>query len=267
MKSNIFLGLSILMSLFVGTMPFQCHHSISLTSEEAKKIGMQIWFNEAGQKVEGLTCWNKGEEFASLGIGHFIWYPEGVTGSFKQIFPDFLVFLKQEGISLPEWIEQASGCPWRSREEFYQNKEDKRIEELRQLLIKTIDKQLIYMIKRLDRAFPAILQHVAVDKKERITMQFYRLAQTSAGLYALIDYINFKGEGLAEQENYQGKRWGLKQVLEQMAPDSDDPLKEFVRVAKELLAQRVEFSPSERHEQRWLKGWYNRLDTYLSFGI
>jgi hypothetical protein len=47
-----------------------------LTQEQAQTIGRQIWKNECGGTQEGLTSWNKGEEFPSLGIGHFIWYPK-----------------------------------------------------------------------------------------------------------------------------------------------------------------------------------------------
>ena len=32
----------------------------------------------------------------------------------------------------------------------------------------------------------------------------------------LIDYVNFKGEGVLETERYRGRGWGLLQVLEGM---------------------------------------------------
>lgn len=265
MRKSFILGMSLLCMILIGNRYFSFHQHFWLTSSEATQIGLQIWANECAQKVEGLTCWNKGEEFASLGIGHFIWYPEGSTGPFKQTFPDFLRFLKEEGTALPIWLESEPGCPWQSRDEFYQDEKDPRLKELRQLLMATIDKQLFFMINRLDRALPGILRNVSEDKKETVARQFYRLATMPAGLYALVDYTNFKGEGLADKECYQGKRWGLKQVLEQMPAEPADPVEEFVTAAKLILSQRVEASPPERNEQRWLKGWHNRLDTYLRF--
>jgi hypothetical protein len=36
--------------------------------------------SSAGGSITGLTTWNAGEEFPSLGIGHFIWYPAGFDG-------------------------------------------------------------------------------------------------------------------------------------------------------------------------------------------
>jgi len=38
---------------------------------------------------------------------------------------------------------------------------------------------------------------------------------------------------------------------------------EFVAAAKELLTQRVHNAPKNRHEEQWLTGWKNRLDTYI----
>jgi hypothetical protein len=54
-----------------------------LTAAQKASIGRKIWQNESGGTVEGLTAWNVGEEFPSLGIGHFIWYPAGFNGRFK----------------------------------------------------------------------------------------------------------------------------------------------------------------------------------------
>ena len=46
--------------------------SLTILEPEAKEIGRRIWMNECGGTIEGLTSWNKGEYFASLGLGHFI---------------------------------------------------------------------------------------------------------------------------------------------------------------------------------------------------
>jgi hypothetical protein len=45
----------------------------SLSDSQALEIGRRIWKNECAGTVSGLTSWNKGEEFPSLGIAHFIW--------------------------------------------------------------------------------------------------------------------------------------------------------------------------------------------------
>ena len=43
-------------------------------SADLKEIGEKIFRNEAAGKKENLVYWNSGENFPSLGIGHFIWY-------------------------------------------------------------------------------------------------------------------------------------------------------------------------------------------------
>ena len=48
-----------------------------LPGDLAKKIGQKIWLNETGGKPDAITSWNANEEFASLGIGHFILFPVG----------------------------------------------------------------------------------------------------------------------------------------------------------------------------------------------
>jgi hypothetical protein len=44
-------------------------------------------------------------------------------------------------------------------------------------------------------------------------------------------------------------------------PDADVVV-EFVRSAKVILERRVQNAPSQRNEERYLKGWFHRLDTY-----
>src|SRR6202048_3149106 len=104
-------------SLWVVT-PAQTQAAISLSDAEALRIGKKIWQNECHGTIAGLTSWNAGENFASLGIGHFISYPEGVRGPFEESFPKFLSFATDHRANLPAWLQQARVCPWNSRAEF-----------------------------------------------------------------------------------------------------------------------------------------------------
>jgi hypothetical protein len=239
------------------------------SQESAHRIGLQIWKNECAGKKDGLTTWNKGEEFASLGIGHFIWYPEKKNGVFKETFPDLLAFFRLHGVLLPDWLNQVKGCPWQTREEFQRDQNTQAQVDLRQLLADHVDLQILFMVQRLHKALPIILKFSPPSGHSHLTLQFNRLASTPGGLYALLDYLNFKGEGIALQESYRGQGWGLKQVLEQMqGKDSGiQAIEEFVEVAKKVLALRVEHAPSERSEKLWLRGWHNRLETYLYFSF
>ena len=77
--------------------------------------GKKLWQNECAGTVEGLTSWNQGEDFASLGIGHYIWYPEGKRGPFEESFPDLVRFLVAGKVVLPSWLAEARACPWSTR--------------------------------------------------------------------------------------------------------------------------------------------------------
>src|SRR5262245_44130803 len=46
-----------------------------LPADVANKVGHKIWINETGGDRNAIASWNANEEFASLGIGHFIWFP------------------------------------------------------------------------------------------------------------------------------------------------------------------------------------------------
>jgi hypothetical protein len=87
--------------------------------------------------------------------------------------------------------------------------------------------------------------------------------KTPQGRYALVDYVNFKGEGILHTERYHDQGWGLLQVLETMHGNSDaSAVDEFARGAKTVLTRRVHNAPPQRHESQWLTGWLRRIDSY-----
>src|SRR6202011_2213232 len=131
-KRAQFFGLVGLFGSFLATAPAQIHAAINLSDAEALRIGKKIWQNECHGSIAGLTSWNEGENFASLGIGHFIWYPEGVRGPFEESFPKFLSFAANRRADLPGWLEQARACPWNSRAEFSGAQNSPQMSQLRQ---------------------------------------------------------------------------------------------------------------------------------------
>jgi hypothetical protein len=240
--------------------------ALKISSQQAREIGKKVWMNECAGTIDGLTSWNEGEEFASLGIGHFIWCPKGKPCPFAERFPQLISFLKDNHVKLPAWLKHHNACPWSSRKDFLTNLQNPRMLELRTLLADTIDLQTRFIMKRLEQALPNMLRTRNDNKKAHIKKQFQRLEQTPQGIYALVDYVNFKGEGCAAKEKYNGQGWGLLHVLEQM--NGTSPLtatEEFVSCAKKLLTQRVTNAPASRNEARWLPGWKNRLDTYIKY--
>lgn len=233
---------------------------INLTDVQASKIGEQIWQNEGLGRVDYLTVWNKGEAFPSFGIGHFIWYPAGVDGPFMESFPALRDYLDAYMV-LPRWLVEAEHSPWQSREQFYQQFDSAQMRELRQLLEQSVSLQVAVIIQRMEAALPKMLASLAEPSQRlRVEQQFYRVAAEPSGPYALIDYINFKGEGVAVSERYQDEGWGLLQVLMEMNPQASDVMAEFARSADAMLTRRVENAP--RDESRWLPGWRKRLQTY-----
>ena len=241
--------------------------AIRLTPAQAHEIGLKIWKNEAGGKVEPLTHWNKGEDFGSFGIGHFIWYPAGKKGPFTESFPGALDALAAAGRTLPAWLQGRPACPWPDRAAFEKDFHGPRLTELRALLAGAVDIQALYAARRLEDALPKIL--AAADPAERETLQkrFARVAAASNGVYALVDYVNFKGEGVNPSERYDGKGWGLLQALELMddAAPGQPSVDAFARAADAALTRRVASAPADRRqrEQGWLSGWRSRLKTYL----
>jgi len=230
-------------------------------------LGERIFANECNARQACLTAWNAGEDFPSLGIGHFIWYRAGQQEKFAETFPDLLVFMQSRGTTLPAWLaDHGYEQPWPDREAFLAAVDEPRMQELRTFLAGTVALQTAFIIGRFDAALQNLLAVSPAVEQAELRTRFEAVANTAPpqGLYALIDYVHFKGEGTQTAERYQGRGWGLLQVLQGMPAESATPLEDFVASARAALAERVRLAPPERAEQRWLAGWNKRLDTYLT---
>lgn len=241
--------------------------AIRLADEEAMRIGRRVWQNECAGTVDGLTSWNAGEHFASMGIGHFIWYPKGEAGPFEERFPALLVFIRERGVKLPRVFEGAPDidCPWGNREAFLRDFHGERMRQMREFLGATVGEQARFLVLRLELSLPKMLAECGPGARDRVRQRFYGVANALGGAYALVDYVNFKGEGTNPAERYNGQGWGLLQVLENMS-DRGDPARAFGASAKAVLERRVKNSPPQRNEARWLKGWLNRVAGYGAEG-
>ncbi len=232
--------------------------------QQAMTIGRRVWENESGGTLLGLTHWGYGEEFASLGIGHFIWYPETKNKPFQESFPGLLSYMEARGTVLPEWLKGSPACPWPDRETFLREKNSPRMKELREFLGATIHLQARFMADRLEAALPRVLNASPERWRDLVKGRFEALAAQPHGLYALMDYVNFKGEGIGRHERYGGKGWGLLQALLFMRgrPEGTQALQEFSRATRRVLTRRIKHAPPERGESRWLPGWTKRIRTY-----
>lgn len=232
----------------------------ALSDRELDSIGRRVWQNECAGTRDGLTSWNAGENFASLGIGHFIWYPQGVRGPFEESFPKLVRFLAAQGVTVPAGLDGA--CPWATRAEFQAAFQGAKMKALREMLARTVQLQARFLAQRMEEALPQMLRAAPATEQAKVRAQFQRLAATGAGTFALIDYVNFKGEGTKASERYAGEGWGLLQVLAGMRGTGAGAAREFGESAAAALTRRVRNAPPERHEERWLPGWKSRVRAY-----
>ena len=266
-KRNYTFFVLLLLSLFIGCYSSWCAGKVIVSERDFGLIGDMVFFNECGEKLDLIICWNEGENFMSLGLGHFIWYQKDKDNRFEESFPGLLDFMRAKGRTIPVWLEnmERNGYPWKNRQELLQNLHNDDLTKLRRFLHDTLPLQALFLFERLNGALPKMLKAAASDSRQNVEYQFYRLANTAGGIYTLVDYVNFKGEGVLESESYNEVRWGLLQVLENMCGRDRDigALNEFVLNAKKLLKQRVLNAPVGIDESQWLSGWGRRLDSYV----
>jgi len=236
------------------------------SAEQMDWLGDRVFANECNRNEDCLTSWNAGEDFPSLGIGHFIWYRAQQSERFQETFPDLLSYYRQHGYELPAWLSalESPDSPWQSREQFLADLGSTRMIALRKFLASTTELQVMFIVQRLNEATGALFQELEPSNRSVIEERFYAIANAEKpyGQYALIDYVHFKGSGIVVSERYQGMGWGLLQVLQEMQGNAVN-LDNFVEAATDVLERRVRNAPPERREQRWIAGWKNRLQTYL----
>ena len=173
--------------------------------------------------------------------------------------------MKQQGVAVPKWVAESKGSPWSSRAEFLNQQNSAEMKQLRHFLASTVPTQTGFIVQRLETALPKMQAATPnqADSK-RLVDNFYKVAQTRTGVYALIDYVNFKGEGIKPEEKYKGQGWGLRDVLLEMGDTGGGQASanEYSAAAKRVLQRRIQNSPSDRGESRWAAGWMNRCESY-----
>ncbi len=246
--------------------PYAQRNPAQVNLKELYAIGEKIFQNESGGEIIKLVHWNKREDFASMGIGHFTWYPAGRRTRYGNTFPGLLDYMQRRGVKLPAWVQRArfEGAPWRTRRELMNAKSDPKVRQFAQLLYDTRHIQAQYIMDRAMRAMPRLVKKTPPHLREHVANNLNAVANTPGGRYVLIDYVNFKGEGLNRHGGYKGHNWGLLQVLEEMNPSQPgaQALNQFADAAMRVLERRVANSDPRRNERKWLAGWRNRTNTY-----
>lgn len=243
--------------------------TVDLTPAQLNLLGEQVFRNECAGRDACLVHWNEGEAFPSLGIGHFIWYPTAVDGPFVESFPAMTGHLLDNGAALPAWLVSLDpfDAPWSDREAFLENSDSSQVRELRDFLAATKGLQADFLARRAVAALGRVLNAAPVSEQGLLSDRVGALVSSPGGMYALIDYVNFKGEGLAATERYNGQGWGLLQVLQEMEDNSGTTaLQAFRESAARVLTRRAENATRPIERERWLPGWLNRLETYREPG-
>lgn len=269
----------------------QCINKIS--DEEAAEIGRKIWEHEGGGKI--LVWWDETANCSSFGINNYLWFPANHDVPFQQAFPGLIDFMLSKGANVPKWVDHKAPAPWRTRAELFAEtltidriranppknwgmtpemfaKQDSpRMKELKDFLASTVTLQARYSIQRMIESLPKMLPAAPESERPNIERQFYRVACSRAGVFNLVDYVNFKGEGSNPKERYEvpGKEkegWGLLQVLQHMTGENPGPdaLNEFADSAEWALRRRVNNAPPHRKvgDEAALSGWIKRIQSY-----
>lgn len=265
-RIGVSLGLTVLLlCIATAASARQPDPRLSLTEPELAWIGDQVFQNECAGRRECLVHWNVGEAFPSLGIGHFIWYPQGQEGRFVESFPALISHMKARSVSLPDWLAEdpVPDAPWPNRASFQAEAGSDRVTALRDFLADTKAVQADFILRRARASLDKVVAAAPANERAFIRARLGELSTSPGGAYALIDYVNFKGEGVSPQERYDGQGWGLLQVLQAMSAEPDRPaLIRFREAAAQVLTLRADNAERPIERERWLPGWLKRLETY-----
>lgn len=237
--------------------------SLALKPVQLDWVGQKIFQNECAGQYQCLVYWNEAEAFPSLGIGHFIWYPTGVNERFVESFPALIEYMEQRQLNIPEWLRELEpfDAPWPDRETFLKVADSPEMAQLREFLAGSQGVQAEFIFRRAKSSLAQIVKAAPKEQRADVQEKLRALSQTPGGVYALMDYVNFKGEGLSPDERYNGEGWGLLQVLLAMQP-GENALTQFREAAAVVLKRRAGNADNPVERERWLAGWLKRLKTY-----
>lgn len=239
------------------------NEKIKAAKAELLNVGHLIYKNETGLDKNKLVYWNPNEGFPSLGIGHFIWYPKGYSSEIGDMLPSLIEFYKKHNFEVPQILTNRY-APWKNRSEMESARKRGELDEVIEFFDTTKDVQIFFIYQRLQTALDKMV--AKSNKPEHVKNQFTRVIKTKNGLYPLIDYVNFKGEGITPISSYNNISWGLRQVLENMSGENigKSALNEFSQSCISVLKNRVKNQPSNKKDDVFLEGWIKRCQTYAN---
>ena len=117
--------------------------------------------------------------------------------------------------------------------------------------------QTDFIIARSRAALPKMLAAAPTSERAKIHENYRKVSTSPQGTYALIDYVNFKGDGTSPTEKYKGQGWGLLQVLGGMnnVPAGPAAASEFAQAHPEFVLEQPAWLFNESGLSRNLTHW------------
>ena len=134
-------------------------------------------------------------------------FPRNNVQNIQNNFP-YYVFIKTKWSCFAHWLGRAvpKGAPWVCREQIL--KDMLKVNEVRSLLASTIDLQIKFIIDQFKQQLPGIMEAAPSRYKSKIMYNTNLMLSFPQGSYALVDYLNLKGNGLSQTEELKGQRMG-----------------------------------------------------------
>lgn len=212
--------------------------------------------------------------YVGIGLGSFIWYGANNQENYIEDWPSVAQALQNQGVSLPVWA--LGVCPWSTEAEFdAANTPGSPYYADIQSLNSTLQTNPVALhVQFLYGAWARLLRGVTPnsDTPADYTFGYDPIKSPLAiislpageaglvganfsavatvqdvdgnpdGLFALMDYDNFKGEGTCVTEMHNTQHWGTLSVLENMGqPETQqgNPLQNFINSALVVLQNRI----------------------------
>jgi hypothetical protein len=251
------------------------------SADQVQNITANLLNNETSCNPKFIMQWDSkaGEDFPSIGLPHVVWFREGQKQVVDESFPRFWKYIKDNykgTAQIPNLGDPSSPSftsPWKTKEEF--DASPLKGDIGRFLLDPDVIKlQAQFAMKRGVQSAYLIMAANSLDPNPKISNEnicgtFKKLLSSKKGLREIIDYANWKGEGVHYEEATKNQkiRWGLKQVIENMGSVSspDDAEKKFADASEQALKTRVTDDPGL---QKSMPGLMNRIaSNYRGDGI
>lgn len=220
-----------------------------------REIGRRLWMNDSDQKPRQLVQWDEKQECALMGIGSCTWRPTSRSGSFDEGFPKFVAFARERGVQAPDFMKGAA--PWADPADFESDDTGMK-EKMHAWLAEHLELQAQFLVARVSAALPGMMR--AAKRPQAVREHFEELMRTPDGVYCLVDYLCFMGDGT--QKDARGT--GLLHVLQEMrtTPEKGSAAAEFAGTATALLQRRAKAPKAPKSDVAHLGAWLKRCRTY-----